>query len=461
MKKRLVSKEVALDRFPDNVRAVLEAVTELNCFPESKQKEGALSLFLTLPACRAELVLYGAEAQTEGIEGSELSDVTLTFSGDSNDYTLEFSYFAEQGEGVLSLTFTEAKTTVTPINAAPFSPNLSSTHDTAIVLAANLAQKERFGGSLNERETELLPLIKEIDAINAAHEGEIPKLRSFPNLIALAEELECKRLVKELRRLEAGKRTLNPSAVLQTKNCGRLWMYIFSILAESQTGYPTASELMLGNDRLCEVRDEVTREMNKNGFSGAYPDFTLTDGKLIRAKVRCVEYFEADSGHTVSFIVYRIKDNDSDQISVTEAYFTKPRDCRSMCYLMKLDGCSYFDCVTESLPDCVSIVHKLATHGKLTKKEKRVYYGEPMPIYIYFVVGLICAGVGAAFGIVLSLLGTLFEVFALISSARYGEILDSIEGALFRGMLIGVIIGVATDIILFVCRIVERIRNLP
>ena len=138
-------------------------------------------------------------------------------------------------------------------------------------LIVMLIQKADMPGDhCNEREKELLPLLREFNRLGF--------LKEYPLLTKLTEECGCngKRFQKFLQK--CGKMNhLRRNQYLCHQEFEPLWRVLFEKIRLSQEGYPVFVEQHCDASVLEKTRQALEKFFHKQGFTGQYPDFEKTD----------------------------------------------------------------------------------------------------------------------------------------------------------------------------------------
>ncbi len=178
---------------------------------------------------------------------------------------------------VMSFTNPESKVKCFNATAEAFS---ASPWNTLLYISMEIVYKSRIPGNyLNQKESELLPLLKELVRLNSLlalcverDTNEFPLLKEFFNkhnckkvldLIEKAEDYPVE--TKKYERI-----TFKLLNLLNTLEYEPLWRGLYGKISDSQVEYPrpySAPE---------NTRSKIQKLMEDHGFSGTYPHFTKT-----------------------------------------------------------------------------------------------------------------------------------------------------------------------------------------
>ena len=133
----------------------------------------------------------------------------------------------------------------------------------------------------NQKERELLPLLKEIKAMNGIYWGDVTRPFTFPLLkqvtrefgIAKAEKLLCQMegVLPFSKQFEGAQKQL-VALFCQQKN-QPFWRYLCEKIETSQAEYPIQVQRQFPEESLTALRAKVQTLMEEKGFEGTYPDF--------------------------------------------------------------------------------------------------------------------------------------------------------------------------------------------
>lgn len=148
-----------------------------------------------------------------------------------------------------------------------------------IVESIKLKQNE-VPDCFNEKELELLPLLKEIISLFDCYEI-CEKTYSFPILKGMINELNFSELLPLIKKLECStlsdsKRNLLNLKLLKKLNTIKyepLWRKIYNLIVVSQEGYISRAKTKFSKDSMQKKINEIERVFKSFGYEGKYPDF--------------------------------------------------------------------------------------------------------------------------------------------------------------------------------------------
>jgi len=302
------------------------------------------------------------------------------------------------------------------------------------------------GDYCNAKEKELLPLIKEIVALEYCMVLDEQELFSFSELKSLAHQYEYSKVETMLGKLE----TIKPCdrefyktaqkliAVLCEKQYEPLWREIFNKIAESQAEYPNSVDSLCDKERLISTRNDIQSLMEAKGYIGSYPDF-VKDGTLdgihlessynvtyfvgmekhAQYHIHCCEATDEDGCLTIQFLCATALLKNSEAETDVDVY-----DCLFNAKGRRLFHTVWYplqqDAEEHSLESSVSIAVKKAECIKLTKAERKEYYGSTISCWSQFLWVLLIAG--GMFGIAMTVIGILFCILAAAVFGLFADI---------------------------------------
>lgn len=298
-------------------------------------------------------------------------------------------------------------------------------------------QKEELSMlEFNDKEKELLPLIKEIAAFQGATEQE---LTTFPVIRSLLKKYNYNKLLKLLDKIEQLNQTKSAFTTqifiseFSKKQYEPMWREIFNDFCESQKDYLDKFEALFSSDKLNIARQRVQQIMENQGYSGEYPNF-VKEAPLKR--MHSVNSY--GQIYTVGFekcVIYRVRFFEigaNDEVLHYNILCTKelPRKNEKIhdifSCVFNANGKRYFNnefasvsliedesiTTVDDFERDIVIYIKKNELKRLTKDEKKLNkLNEPRPwgmFWIWLVFG------GGAFSILFNLFMMLFGIIALV-----------------------------------------------
>lgn len=138
------------------------------------------------------------------------------------------------------------------------------------------------GECFNDYEKEILPLLVEISKLTYwARIPEQYKDMGFSCLISYMTELGYTELIPLIEEIEKGnfsngkkQRKIDKLMTkLNNQKYEPLWRKIFDIVVKSQENYPAKVSMYCSRELLNEIRDNIQRYFESQGYLGEYPDF--------------------------------------------------------------------------------------------------------------------------------------------------------------------------------------------
>lgn len=296
-------------------------------------------------------------------------------------------------------------------------------------------QKDFYNYEYNDKEKKLLPLMKEINALQWPQIAQKNCVLEFPLLKEYVESFGYDKIRKMIEKLEINfsdfnKRiSINRSLpiMLNTKKYEPLWRSIYNSIADSQAEYPSIAEYCCHKQILYKRREEIQQFMFEHGYSGEYPDFVKCGNmkkvhlaesygltyfvgmeKNVEHHIHCIEDY-SDGHLTIQFICGTaiLKKNNS-----VEDAFSCCFNANGKCFSNTI-VCE--DC--DNIKQKVQIAVKKAELLKLTKEERRLCDNGNSPTIL--ISGVL---MGLFFGVFMTLGMMLFTILVTAISASPQEI---------------------------------------
>ena len=432
-------------------KSALKKLLELEFWPEIKSVGSDIKIITDdTPAFRRILTLKNADAVPMGKEGYYCQNLGMVLQKEQN----RFCFYGELEDPVeeltipFALTFENAEVEVEIYNSCNNMTFWENPWDFMRTISFAIGMKADLPGDYcNAEEKELLPLIKEIVALEYWMELPEQELFSFGELKRLAHQYGYNNAENMLGKLE----TIKPSdnafyktvkkliAILCQKQCEPLWREIYNKIAESQAEYPNRVDSLCDKELLMSVRNDIQTLMESKGYIGKYPDF-VKDGvlngihlehsynmtyfvgmeKRAQYHVHCYESFEENDYLTIQFLCgTAFLKKDEQETDIYDCLFNAKgrRLFHTVHHYIPLQPEE--DAEPDNLETSVTIAVKKAECIKLTKEEQKEYYGKLIPgwgmFWWVFLIG------GGMFGVAMTLIAMLL---CIITTAAFGLFAD-------------------------------------
>ena len=432
-------------------KSALKKLLQLEFWPEMKAVDGDIKIITDdTPAFRRILTLKNADAVPMGKEGYYCKNLGMVLKKEQN----RFCFYGELEDPVdeltipFALTFENAEAEVEIYNSCNNMTFWENPWDFMRTISFAIGMKADLPGYYcNAEEKELLPLIKEIVALEYWMELPEQELFSFGELKRLAHQYGYNNAENMLGKLE----TIRPSdnafyktvkkliAILCQKQYEPLWRGIYNKIAESQAEYPNKVDSLCDKELLMSVRNEIQTLIESKGYIGTYPDF-VKDGvlngihlehsynmtyfvgmeKRAQYHIHCYESFEENDCLTIQFLCgAAFLKKDEQETDIYDCLFNAKgrRLFHTVHHYIPLQPEE--DVEPDNLETSVTIAVKKAECIKLTKAEQKEYYGKLVPgwgmFWWVFLIG------GGMFGIAMTLI---MMLLCIITTAAFGLFAD-------------------------------------
>lgn len=276
--------EKALAGFPTDVKAAFTYLFETagSCENVSVQ-EG--QVVLTLGECEAysrKLILHlSAENHVEGFDEVgylEISDIVKEETGYrlvcmAEDFVAERSF-------PITVFFDWATVAIDiyRVGCAEFG---ETPWETLTSMACEILSKRDLGdGYFNQRETQRMPLIKELSGLalfSRLLEEEPPRFDLLRHYITQYRLPKIRPLLEKIEREypdfnQRQRLLIRLHSKLNEASCEGLWRELYHLLAGTQSGYRRRIDLA-DQEKLRKIRTQLTQSFHRLGYEGEYPTF--------------------------------------------------------------------------------------------------------------------------------------------------------------------------------------------
>ncbi len=435
-------------------KSALKKLLQLEFWPEMKAVDGDIKIITDdTHAFRRILTLKNTDAVPTGKEGYYCQNLGMVLKKEQS----RFCFYGELEDPVeelaipFALTFESAEAEVEIYNSCNNMTFWENPWDFLRTISFAIGMKADLPGDYcNAKEKELLPLIKEIVALEYWMELPEKELFSFGELKKLAHQYgynKAEIILGKLETIKPGdnafyKTVKNLIAILCQKQCEPLWREIYNKIAESQVEYPNKVDLLCDKNLLASVRNDIQALMESKGYIGTYPDF-VKDGvlngihlehsynmtyfvgmeKRARYHVHCYESFEENDYLTIQFLCgAAFLKKDEQETDIYDCLFNAKgrRLFHTVHHYIPLQPEE--DAEPDNLETSVTIAVKKAECIKLTKSEQKEYYGKLIPGWGMFLWVFLIGG--GMFGIAMTLIAMLL---CIITTVAFGLFADTLE----------------------------------
>ncbi len=438
--------------FDEESKATLKHLLNLEIWPDIKSVDNGIQIIVDdTPAYRRKLLLRNADSIPNEKQGYYCHNLDLVCKKEENKYCLhgELEEPIEETLEPFALTFSDVEVTVEVYNSCDNMTFWENPWDFLRTISFSIGMKADLPGDYcNNAEKGLLPLIKEIVALEYWMELPEQEYFSFNQLKTLANQYgyeKVKLLFAKLETIKPGDSDFYTTVkklifLLCEQKCEPMWREIYEKIKESQAEYPNKVESLHCNKLLVEVRADIQKLLESHGYIGAYPDF-VKDGALkgvhleqsynmtyfvgmekrVQYHIHCYESFEENDYLTIQFLcgTALLKKGEETEDVYGCLFNAKGRRLfHTVHHYIPLQNCENAE--QDDLKTSVNIAVKKAECTKLNKKEQKEYYGKMVPgwgtfWWIFFVAGGI-------FGITMTLISMIMCILATIAFGLFSDI---------------------------------------
>jgi len=438
-------------------RSALRELMNCAVWPDTKLLGSDLQIVIEdTPAYRRTLTVKNVDAAPLDKAGYFCQNLTLVYKKDQNRYCVcgELEDVIEETVQLFAMTFDAASVEVEVFNACNNVAFWGDPWDYLRTVTFGIGMKADLPGDYcNDREKALLPLIREIAALEYWMELPEQPYFSFDKLKKLTAGFgyqKAEALLTKLETLKPGcdayhKTTKRLLSILCEKQCEPLWRQIYNDVAASQAEYPSKVDVQCDKTLLADLRRDIQSRMEANGYTGTYPDFvkvgplkglhlehsynmTYFVGMEKRAQyhIHCSESLEEEGQLTIQFLCgTALLKKDEEEADVYGCLFNAggKRLFRTVHHDIPLDPDS--NTKADDLDTSVTIAVKKAQCIKLNKAEKKEYYGRMIPGWGMFWWTFLIAG--GMFGIAMTLIFMIISIIATAAFGLFAEIPDMLK----------------------------------
>lgn len=301
-----------------------------------------------------------------------------------------------------------------------------------------------YNYQFNDKEKELLPLLKEIKTFNLVYCQSDDAVSKFPIFTALLKDYGYAELLAKVEKLEQSfedvdkriKLVKQLSALLNKQKYEPLWREIYNKIVDSQTEYPLKSDMYFDTEKVSEIHEKIQKTMESCGYTGQYPDFVkqgemkkihLTKSydktyfvgreKNVQYHIKCLD-IGCDDSYDINFVcgtaILRDGENTEDIFDCLFDANGKRLSKNVLYESVRFDEDR--NIVSGNLEQAVQVAVKKAELQKLTKEERKIY-GADMSISIGLLLFAMWLFMGVFFGTFVTLgmmiIGAIFTAILL------------------------------------------------
>lgn len=282
LKKQLFEK-VSKDFSEDVKKAFLHLFETVGCYEDIEKHEDKIILPLDETfSYKRKLILHTSKENT--IDKYDLFCFdNAQISKEENGYKLicEAENFEEEITVPIAIFFDRATTQIDLYRADRRDFNDNPWEDLTL-MASNILEKSYLGDEFfNQKEQELMPLLKELRALSAWAPLYGEERPIFENLKQYIKKHNFMHLIPLVAKIVAWPKNepVPPMILARLKNklneaaCEPLWRELYELVADTQQGY--ADETVLYDQaKLNEARAQIEDNFHKLGYKGKYPTFS-------------------------------------------------------------------------------------------------------------------------------------------------------------------------------------------
>lgn len=403
------------------------------------------------PAFCRTILLKEVVGVPDNMDAYMINDAALVLNQEEKRYKLygEIEDVVEETARPFSIRFSSAEVYISVYNCTENGVYGDDPWDYIRNISFEIAGKSILPGEYcNSAEKELLPLFKEVVALEYWMELPNAEYVAFTELKKLTKQCGHSKITELLEKTEKQKPGSNKynrnvrriQHMLCDKKCEPLWREVFEKIKESQKEYPNKVEKLCSAELLNETRTNIQKLMEQYGYSGTYPDFVKEGSirgvkleasygmtyfialeKRVEYRIHCFESLDEECYLEVQFLcgTAMLKKNEKIKDIYSCLFNAKGKRLYHLVHhYIPLN--EDLDRKSDDLEMSVAIAVKKAECQKLTKAEKKEYYGNTMPGIGMFMSYLIFAG--GLFSIFLNLGLMLMAVIMFVITGEYSEI---------------------------------------
>lgn len=433
------------------VKSTLERLLEIDIWPEIEVVGNDIKIIIDdTTAFRRILTLENVDSVPIGKEGYYCQNLELVFKKEEGRVCLFGELedpLYEKMEEKFGLTFEKAKVTVEVYNSCSNTEFYENPWCFLSKISFAIGRKaDLLGEYCNSKEKELLPIIKEIVALNYWMESAEHEYKSFWKLKTLANKFgyeNVEKLLTKLETIKSGETAFDKTAKkLLTLLCEQkyepMWRELYNKIEASQVDYPNKVETLYDRKVLVEIRKDIQNLMETKGYIGIYPDFvkggilrgihleqsygmTYFVGMEKKAQyyIHCCESCEERDNLTIQFLCgTSFLKRDEDMSDIFECLFNAKgrRIFHTVYHSITLE---------HDLNTTVDISVKKAECIKLNKIEQKKYYGKAITgwgtFWQFYLI------MGGMFGIATTLCMMLMCIIITIAFGRVSYIPEMLK----------------------------------
>lgn len=443
--------EFDFDMVSEAAKSALKKLLELEFWPKIKVFGSDIKIIIDdTSAFRRILTLKNVDAVPMCKEGYFCNNLGIVFKKEQS----RFCFYGELEDPIeelaipFALTFENAEAEVEIYNSCNNVTFWENPWDFLHTITFAIGMKADLPGDYcNAKEKALLPLIKEIEALECWMKLPAQELISFSELKKTVHHYgynKAEILLGKLETIKPGDNNFYKTvkkfiAIFCQKQYEPLWRDIYNKISESQSEYQNKVDSLCDKELLMTVRNDIQKLMETKGYIGTYPDFVKEGAlkgihlessynmtyfvgmeKRVQYHIHCYESFEENDYLMVKFLCgTAFLKKDERETDIYDCLFNAKgrRLFHTVHHYVPLE--IEEDTEADNLETSISIAVKKAECIKLTKEEQQEYYGKLIPgwgmFWWVFLIG------GGMFGVIMTLA---MMIICIITTAAFGLFAD-------------------------------------
>ena len=458
--------EKDFERVDEAVKTAFKKLLQLDTWPEMRCAGRDIQIVVEdTPAYREILTLKNADDVPNGKKEWYCQNLEMTFQKEKNRFCFcgELEDFAAETVEHFALTFEDAEVEVQVYNPCNEVFVFENPWDFLRTICSAIVSKAELPGECyNEKEKELLPIMKEIAALREWHGFYGKEFLAFDELKRLVRKYDVRkaeRLLGKLETIKSGTAAFRITVeklttILCEKQYEPLWRELYNRIVESQTEYPNKVDFLCDGEQLARARNEIQKLMAAKGYMGTYPDF-VKEGALqgihlehsynmsyivcmeknVRYHVHCDETWGEDEALRIRFLCGTAFLKKEEETDIYDCLFNAKGRRLFHTVLRCLSTPGAEESESDALETAITIATKKAECAKLSKAEQEELGGGMISgwntFWWIFLVG------GGVFGIVMTLIMMISCMLMTVTFGLFADIPEMLK-TIPWGLLLGI-----------------------